>query len=61
MYPNDRFEMVTSTGTVRVRCLDCPGKLYSPGPGETLANFEIHLKNRHHRLNVKARLEGVRM
>ena len=32
----------------RIRCLDCPGKLYTTGPGTGLSNFEIHLKNRLH-------------
>jgi SWI/SNF-related matrix-associated actin-dependent regulator of chromatin subfamily B protein 1 len=32
----------------RVKCADCPGKIYTLGPGETLSNFEVHLKNRAH-------------
>ncbi|PVF95056.1 hypothetical protein CPB86DRAFT_817517 [Serendipita vermifera] len=40
----------------RVRCNDCPGKLYNPGAGDTLNNFEIHLRNRQHRLRVGERL-----
>lgn len=60
-YPHDRFEPVMRTKNPaqpewRMRCLDCPGKLYTPGPAETLANFEVHLKNRSHRANVAARL-----
>jgi len=43
----------------RVRCSDCPGKLYNPGAGESLNNFEVHLKNRHHRGRVIARVTGV--
>ncbi len=39
----------------RIRCNDCPGKLYTPGPGMTVENFEIHLKNRQHRERVDAR------
>lgn len=68
-FPLDRFEVqlrprpagtpAPATPEWRVRCLDCPGKLYTPGPGETLTNFEIHLKNRSHRANVqKAVSEG---
>ncbi|KAF8336441.1 uncharacterized protein EI90DRAFT_3119709 [Cantharellus anzutake] len=36
----------------RLKCFDCPGKLYTPGPNETLDNFIVHLKNRNHRNNV---------
>lgn len=57
-YPHDRFEVRPKGGAEwRLRCLDCPGKLYTPGPGESLTNFEVHLKNRAHRANVAARLE----
>lgn len=62
--PDDRFEIIqrpskTNAGQVewRIRCYDCPGKIYTPGPGETLENFNIHVANRHHRANVTARLE----
>jgi hypothetical protein len=41
----------------RIKCLDCPGKLYTPGPGESLTNFEVHIKNRVHRGAVSARVE----
>jgi protein-tyrosine phosphatase len=40
----------------RIRCLDCPGKLYTAGPGQTLENFEVHLSNRLHTANVEMRL-----
>lgn len=39
----------------RVKCRDCPGKLYSPGADMTVSNFEIHLKNKMHREKVNAR------
>lgn len=39
----------------RIRCHDCPGKLYTPGPDTTVDNFEVHLKNRQHREKVAAR------
>lgn len=61
-YPHDNFVPImrggknSSTPEWRLRCLDCPGKLYTPGPAETLSNFEVHLKNRSHRANVTARL-----
>ncbi|KAI9737179.1 MAG: SWI/SNF chromatin-remodeling complex subunit [Cirrosporium novae-zelandiae] len=42
----------------RIRCRDCPGKLYNPGPEYGLDNFEVHLKNRHHRERVTQRLRG---
>lgn len=40
----------------RIRCLDCTGKLYTPGPETTVGNFEVHLKNRHHKERVAARV-----
>jgi SWI/SNF-related matrix-associated actin-dependent regulator of chromatin subfamily B protein 1 len=40
----------------RIRCHDCPGKLYTPGPETTVGNFEVHLKNRMHREKVDKRL-----
>lgn len=40
----------------RIRCLDCPGKLYVTGPGPTCERFEAHLKNRKHREAVEDRL-----
>jgi SWI/SNF-related matrix-associated actin-dependent regulator of chromatin subfamily B protein 1 len=40
----------------RIRCHDCPGKLYTPGPGMTVENFEVHLKNRLHREKVDGRV-----
>jgi len=39
----------------RIRCLDCPGKIYTAGPGTTVENFEVHLKNRTHRQAVEKR------
>ncbi|GAA5904355.1 hypothetical protein JCM6882_003204 [Rhodosporidiobolus microsporus] len=60
---DDRFEIIPRRGPAdstvqewRIRCLDCPGKLYNLGPGETLDGFLVHFKNRNHRLNVEARL-----
>ena len=42
----------------RVRCLDCPGRLYQTGPGTDAAGFEPHLKFKKHRENVDARIES---
>jgi len=42
----------------RIRCHDCPGKLYTPGPEMTVGNFEVHLKNRQHRERVDGRVGG---
>ena len=39
----------------RIRCMDCPGKLYNAGPEHTVSNFELHLKNRGHMNNVAKR------
>lgn len=62
-YPLDRFEVQLRPRNAavpapqvpewRIRCTDCPGKLYTPGPEESLTNFEIHLKNRAHRAAVQ--------
>ncbi|KIK68324.1 hypothetical protein GYMLUDRAFT_35709 [Collybiopsis luxurians FD-317 M1] len=63
-YPHDKFDAVLrkvgdgGTAEWRIKCLDCPGKLYKPGPGEALSNFEVHLKNRQHRQRVDDRLAG---
>ncbi|KAI0011787.1 SNF5-domain-containing protein [Xylariaceae sp. FL0662B] len=40
----------------RIRCLDCPGKLYTPGPDTSASNFEVHLKNKAHKERVEQRL-----
>ena len=40
----------------RIKCKDCPGKLYTPDPDLGVKNFEVHLKNRHHRERVGKRL-----
>ena len=40
----------------RIRCHDCPGKLYTPGPGTTVDNFEVHLRNRQHKERVDERI-----
>ncbi|KAJ5811497.1 hypothetical protein N7474_007798 [Penicillium riverlandense] len=40
----------------RIRCHDCPGKLYTPGPGMTVDNFEVHLRNRQHKERVDERI-----
>ncbi|KAF8241040.1 SNF5-domain-containing protein [Tricholoma matsutake] len=64
-YPSDKFEIIlrkvnaTSAPEWRIKCSDCPGKLYTPGPGETLSNYEVHLKNRQHRQRVNDRLNGT--
>ncbi|KAJ3041970.1 SWI/SNF chromatin-remodeling complex subunit [Rhizophlyctis rosea] len=57
-YPNDLFDVVTKGpgGPMRIKCLDCPGKLYQLGPDQSLGNFEVHLRNRHHRANVNSRV-----
>jgi SWI/SNF-related matrix-associated actin-dependent regulator of chromatin subfamily B member 1 len=39
----------------RIRCVDCPGKLYNAGPGRSVDNFQMHLNNRGHRANVEKR------
>ncbi|KAI1116051.1 SNF5-domain-containing protein [Nemania sp. NC0429] len=44
----------------RIRCLDCPGKLYTPGPDTSASNFEVHLKNKAHKERVEARLSSAK-
>ncbi|WFD03924.1 SWI/SNF chromatin-remodeling complex subunit [Malassezia obtusa] len=68
-YPNDSFQIQLrprppdlpppAEEEWRIRCADCPGKVYKPGPGESLINFEIHLKNRSHRAAVARRLGHI--
>ncbi|EMC95571.1 hypothetical protein BAUCODRAFT_58044, partial [Baudoinia panamericana UAMH 10762] len=41
----------------RIRCNDCPGKLYTAEPGKVVDAFEVHLRNRNHRNNVLERQE----
>lgn len=43
----------------RIKCNDCPGKLYTVGQGMGVENFEIHLKNRHHKDRVMVRTKGA--
>nr|GAT44898.1 predicted protein [Mycena chlorophos] len=43
----------------RIKCLDCPGKLYVTGPGQTLEHYKLHLKNRLHRQRVTERMNGA--
>ncbi|KAJ7794315.1 hypothetical protein B0H14DRAFT_2923586 [Mycena olivaceomarginata] len=56
----DKFEVLPKATAVgwewRLKCLDCPGKLYITGGGETLNNYELHLKNRLHRRRVNDRI-----
>lgn len=40
----------------RIRCDDCPGKLYTAMPEKTVEKFEVHLKNRKHKAMVEERL-----
>jgi SWI/SNF-related matrix-associated actin-dependent regulator of chromatin subfamily B member 1 len=40
----------------RIKCKDCPGKLYNPDQDLGVKNFEVHLKNKQHRERVLQRL-----
>ncbi|CAK3901152.1 SWI SNF chromatin-remodeling complex subunit SNF5 [Lecanosticta acicola] len=42
----------------RIRCNDCPGKLYTAQPGRVVDDFEVHLRNNRHRLAVENRRSG---
>ena len=39
----------------RIKCRDCPGKLYTPDANLGVQNFEVHLKNKLHRERVTQR------
>ena len=55
--PDLRVEPFMTAGRhARIRCIDCPGKGYYPGPDETLKDFEIHLANATHRERVERRV-----
>lgn len=43
----------------RIRCNDCPGKVYTTMPGTVVQDFEVHLKNRNHRARVEERKGGA--
>lgn len=45
----------------RIRCKDCPGKMYTPGPETGVNNFEVHLKNRLHREKVEERVHESKL
>ena len=36
----------------RIKCLDCPGAVYTPGPETGVITFEVHVKNRKRREKV---------
>lgn len=42
----------------RIRCNDCPGKVYTAGPGVTVENFVQHLRIRQHKEKVEGRRRG---
>lgn len=44
----------------RIRCNDCPGKVYTTLPLSMVEDFEKHLKNRMHRERVGERKRGER-
>ncbi len=44
----------------RIKCNDCPGKVYNPGPGQTADGFETHLKNKFHKERVELRRKNER-
>ena len=40
----------------RIRCRDCPTKLYNALPESVVDDFEVHLRNRKHRDAVQTRI-----
>lgn len=52
--PNEPLPLISEeTFHSKIKCLDCPGRLHSPGLGMSIDNFQIHLKSRLHRENVQ--------
>lgn len=43
----------------RIRCNDCPGKVYTTLPASMVEDFEKHLKNRLHRERVQERKKAA--
>ncbi|KEQ72069.1 SNF5-domain-containing protein [Aureobasidium namibiae CBS 147.97] len=43
----------------RIRCDDCPGRLYNAAREDTVGKFELHIKNRKHKAMVDARLAAA--
>ena len=41
----------------RIKCFDCPGKLYTAEPGCVIEDFRVHLGNRKHKENLERRME----
>lgn len=39
----------------RIKCNDCPGKVYTAVPGKVVEDFAVHLRNRVHRQKVLER------
>ena len=62
----DEGKLVGSSGKIRwqwlprIRCNDCPGKLYTAQPVDTEAQFEVHLRNKNHREKVEERRRRVK-
>lgn len=56
--PDGGGDKIKWTFQPRIRCNDCPGKVYTVGPGTTVENFEVHLRNRQHKDRVLARTKG---
>ena len=52
--PSFHFSLISQTCDDADGILS-PGRIYQPGPGESLQNFEVHLKNRVHIANRQAR------
>ncbi|KAF3922605.1 hypothetical protein AA313_de0205738 [Arthrobotrys entomopaga] len=51
-HPNNDITQPTEP---RIRCLDCPDMLYFAGPGQTLHNFRVHLRNVRHMNRLQSR------
>lgn len=58
--PNEPVPLISEeTLHSKIKCLDCPGRLHSPGPGMSIDNFQIHLKSRLHREKVPKSVEVI--
>ena len=59
-FPQSRFDLVASEGTVKLKCHDCPKNLYKCiYPDKNTTNFEAHLRTPLHKQNVSDRLGGA--
>lgn len=57
---SDQPQRIKFMWVPRIKCHDCPQKLYTAVPEDTAAKFEVHLTNSKHNKAVSQRLGGGR-